>query len=630
MSIFKRLIYIIFSLFLVFTLNYSSYTYANSLGSAISFGGSSSLSLTSKIATSLSKSFPTIEGYTLVIQVNKLVTEYGKELAEEDYNTKENLRKTYKSAFDLYNYNTEYYNYMGVLNSKEFEKRIQPAVKVTKKQLDFLSSTLRDLYLKTSSVASKVKSKYGQVVDGLLVGLNDAKTNLNDYLEELKKTNVRLQTDTNTINKLLDIEKSNNKELSKKYSVTGTFDDTKINEKEISKMRYSDLYYTFDTMQERQEFLHSIARYYVGSNDLRLKHFPITFVHFDFSSVSDSQCSEMNNALSIIYSAYYDYGIRLNYKDVNYLMQVYSTGVLSNYFLERYPNSDINKRFAHVPYIHSNVYYIPSLGFDLSKEETKNDFVVLSSPLFVPTNFFSVVITPFNNMDDIRHYYENYINSKLQQENRPVNYVMKLGDFSTLQPLTKELVVTLPKTGDIPVVNTTDLPIANDSTLPTDKDVSEEEKKDNLGVLPGISIPGLQTKENIQDFVKSLVIPDENFLKDYVNDLNSKIKNPAKPEKIEDFFNKLKGGNDSFQFPDFYLTLFGKTFKFIDMSVVNNNLPYFHKYTDWFFWLIFFLYNLNQFSKLLTGTTLFNNSQGRSVLDFVRQNDDYSKNDTVK
>ena len=613
MSIFKRLTYITFSFILVFTTTFYTYSHANVAAGVISLGGSSSsLALTSEIATGLSNAFPAGAGYATIIEVNKIVTKYGQELAEKDYNTKENLRKTYKSAFDLYNYNTDYYNNLGVLNSAEFEKRIQPLVKVSKKQLDALSSTLRNLYLKTSEVASKVKSKYGQVVDGLLVRVNDATKGLNDYLDELKNTKVRWQTDTNTINNLLDIEKTNNKTLSEKYSLTGTFDSSKIKTKDIPKMSYSDLYYEFDTMKERQDFLFEVSKYYLNSTNV---YYPLRFVTISQSAYE----SDIMRLYNESYFGSYTYSYALN----NFInVQFY--GTLSDFISKRSSVKDLVKTS---PYLNDLIVYGASSG--ISKSDNRYGGYVGGGSIFAPASLCSIVST-FNTKDDLAKYYLEYNKSKVYQENRPVNYVMKLGDLSTLQPLTKELAVTLPKAGDIPVVNTTDIPIANDSTLPTDKDLEREKEKENTTAIPNISIPGLQTKENIQDFVKSLVIPDENFLKDYVNDLNSKIKNPAKPEKIEDFFNKLKPGSDSFNFPDFYLTLFGKTFKFIDMSVVNNNLPYFHKYTDWFFWLIFFLYNLNQFSKLLTGTTLFNNSQGRSVLDFVRQNDDYSKNDTVK
>ena len=623
MSILKRLTYITFSFILVFTTTFYTYSHANVASGVISLGGSGgSLSLTSEIATGLSNAFPAGAGYATIIEVNKIVTKYGQELAEKDYNTKENLRKTYKSAFDLYNYNTDYYNNLGVLNSAEFEKRIQPLVKVTKKQLDALSSTLRNLYLKTSEVATKVKSKYGQVVDGLLVGVNDATKGLNDYLDELKNTKVRWQTDTNTINNLLDIEKTNNKTLSEKYSLTGTFDSSKIKTKDIPKMSYSDLYYEFDTMKERQDFLFEVSKYYLNSTTA---YYPLRFVTI-------SQSAYESDIMRLYNDSYF--GSRTYSYALDHFINVQFYGTLSDFISKRSSVRDIVKTS---PYLNDVIVYGASSG--ISKSYNKYEGYVGGGSIFAPASLCSIVST-FNTKDDLAKYYLEYNKSKVYQENRPVNYVMNLGDLSTLQPLTKELAVTLPKTGDIPVVNTTDIPIANDSTLPTDKDLErekekgidneKEKEKDNTTAIPNISIPGLQTKENIQDFVKSLVIPDENFLKDYVNDLNSKIKNPAKPEKIEDFFNKLKPGSDSFNFPDFYLTLFGKTFKFIDMSVVNNNLPYFHKYTDWFFWLIFFLYNLNQFSKLLTGTTLFNNSSGRSVLDFVRQNDDYSKNDTVK
>lgn len=605
---FKRFISFLLSISILFFSVSLRYAHANVAVCAInsSLGGVSTISGTKTAATALYEANPYVAATGSFIVFNMYVTKAGRDKAISDYNTNPQLQQTYSSAEQLYECNTDAYNMIGLNSCDSFVDKVEGFRTLTNKTQDKIINTSKKMYAQALDVSQGIKEEFGQVTDGIITSFTDTATgvtnSIDGYLEKLKNTKIRLQTDLDFLNSTIDLDNIIGKDAYDKiYGLTGSLSDSQVTQENLSKLGYKSLYNTFNSMNLKQNILYEVSKkcLKIGVTD-----FPIKCVVFNPAYKDINRESNKN-----LYWACLKVGdVPISSFDFNHIYLISSVAPMSSFL-----NSEELNDYADSPYLNDIFYRCERWFCYYSSNKVKYSSVRC---IGVPQSLASTLEFPFSNVDELKEYIKRYEMSTIYTpENRPISYTMSLngvmtGTLDDLKPLTKDMTV------DLPVVNATDFPI-DDVLFPLpDAGSIDESLKDKdwtiapdgavvvpgtgTGVIPGtgsISLDWDGYFERLEEMIKSLVVPDDLYFKTKFNELRA-----IAGQKIDtEMLNSIDYNVGEYGFPDITGTINGQTVTFVNFSYLRQYLPNIKMITDPLCYLMLLLYIYNELYFLIRG-----------------------------
>ncbi len=593
---------------------------------------SSVLSLTDKfnvlqgIHNNLNTSVPTSLIYGKALRYAEELGQIQHSIAEEEYNSLSDTEKlNYKSVRGYFLSN---YSSIAIKAMDRYDTVLKDRGIVDKELLKYLND-----------FSTKAKDIYLKIPDAIYEGLNA------DNETEILNKKIRLQVDTSFINKSIDYNLKSDTSSSVPYFLRSSVVDNVTN---ASSLSYSDSYIASISEKERADFLYNFCdklRF-----DMPLKPFVVVISSREYNILDNAGFLSSQMSMHyyvddkylrqnhIFYSSLFYGNLRENSSYYLVISDMFNLSSKYNFnydyikTMKKFPDvagsledeQALYQRFLNSHFVHDDFYHIlyavrtPS---DRDYELNINYGMPLSSftsddtvnKTYIPKSIVSMTITlPFENNEDVSKFRTNYLLYQYEQENRPINFIITLGDvlkgnYKNAVPATKELVA------DLPIVNTTDLPLTDTSSLPSNEDIEKEKEKEKNGlVIPGTTpgtvpgvvnpgIDGLKTKDEILDFIKSLVVPDTSFFEKYYNDLKNGFPKSVNPLLYKDFFLQQSNNIGVHIFQDYYIDILGQNVKVVDMTPFRTMYPKVKEYTNFFFWFLLLLYNYNQVYFLIRG-----------------------------